>query len=188
MSKSIYFITSNPSKAKYLSEYFEIPVKHRFVHLDEIQSLDLIEVVKHKAIAAYKEIKAPVLVDDVSLVFNSLGKLPGPLIRWFLDSMGNEGLCKILNQYEDRSASATVAFCLYDGKEAKVFTSTAKGSISKSPRGDNGFGWDPIFVPSKNNKTWAEMTEAERQKTFARRIALDKLKKYILTDLIKKAF
>ena len=120
--KKITFITGNEAKAKQLQRHLKIDIYHQKLDLDEIQSLDLEKIVKEKAKAAYKIIKSPVLVEDVSLKFHALGNLPGPLIRWFLEELDDKGLCRLINHYKkDRSATAEVAFCLYDGKKAEIF-------------------------------------------------------------------
>ena len=78
----VTFITGNQNKADYFSKYLGFPVNHHKVDLDEIQSLDLREVVKHKLLQAYDEIKSPVIVEDVSLEFEALGRLPGTFIKF----------------------------------------------------------------------------------------------------------
>src|SRR3989344_5414775 len=95
--QKLTFITGNAGKAKYLADYFHLPVDHVKLDLHEIQSLDLKEVVEDKARRAFEIVKSPVLVEDVSLIFNGLKKLPGPLIKWFLETLENDGLCKLLN-------------------------------------------------------------------------------------------
>lgn len=176
--KKLVFITGNPAKAKYLSNYFNWPVEHKKLNIHEIQSLNLEEIVGAKAKEAYKIIKKPVLVEDVSLVFKELKSLPGPLIKWFLETLGNGGLCRMLNG-ENREAVAKVAFCYFDGKMAQVFSAQRRGSISQKPRGKMGFGWDPIFIPHGFNKTWAEMNDDEKYQSSMRKIALKRLKKFL---------
>lgn len=173
------FITSNADKATYLANYLDIPLSHHRFDLPEIQSLDLEEIVIHKARAAFKLIKKPVLVEDVSLVFTSFKDLPGPLIKWFLRSLGKEGLCRILDPYPVRTALARVNFCLYDGQKSQIFAGEMLGSISSVPIGKAGFGWDPIFIPKGSTKTWAEMTSNQKHQTSMRKIALEKLKEFI---------
>ena len=99
--KNLTFITGNANKAKYLSEYFDLPIKHQKIDLPEIQSLSLQEIVESKAKAAYKIAHKPVMVEDVSLTFNALNNLPGPLIKWFLESLGNDGLSALVKKYSD---------------------------------------------------------------------------------------
>lgn len=177
--KKLTFITGNAGKAKYLSDYFHMPVDHLKLDLHEIQSLDLKEVVEDKARRAYEIVKSPVLVEDVSLVFHGLKKLPGPLIKWFLETLGNDGLCKLLDNVGDRSAFAEVEFAICDENGVHTFGGSIEGSISESPRGEMGFGWDPIFIPKGYNKTWAEMTDDEKHATSMRKIALMKMTKFL---------
>lgn len=87
MVQEITFITGNQDKADYLARYLGFPVEHLKLDLDEIQSLDLKEIVEHKVQQAYEKIRRPVLVEDVSLEFLALGRLPGPFIRFFLEKM-----------------------------------------------------------------------------------------------------
>ena len=181
MKNKLTFITGNEAKAKYLSNYFGIPVNHHKLDLPEIQSLDLEEVVIDKAKRAYEVLKTPVLVEDVSLVFHGLKRLPGPLIKWFLHSLGNEGLSSLVDKLDSRIATATVQFCYCDGKECKVFEGSMEGTISEKPKGEMGFGWDPIFIPKGHTRTWAEMTEDEKHETSIRKIALEKLEKFLLS-------
>lgn len=182
MNKKITFITSNRHKAEQLGRHLYYPMDHLKLDLLEIQSLDLIEIVTHKVKEAYKQVKSPVLVEDTSLVFTVLKRLPGPLIKWFLAELGNEGLCKLLNGYADRSALAEVIFGYYDGKSVQTFKGEMLGTISLQPKGEKGFGWDSIFTPEGWNKTWGEMTIEEQQETSMRRIALKKLEAFLKTN------
>ncbi len=179
MAHSITFITGNPSKAEQLARHLDYPVKHQKLDLPEIQSLNLREIVEHKSQEAYKLIGSPVLVEDTSLTFSCLGRLPGPLIKWFLTELDNTGLCKLLNPYENRDALAEVCFGLYDGKKLHTFEGQIKGAVADSPRGAKGFGWDPIFIPEGHTKTWSEMSIEEQRETSMRRIALKQLDTFI---------
>ena len=176
---SLTFITGNAAKAEQLKRHLNYPVFHKKLDLDEIQSLDLKKIVERKAREAYKKVKSPVLVEDVSLSFHAFGKLPGPLIKWFLGELGNDGLCKMLDGHKNRNATAEVCFGLYDGKKLKIFGGKVEGKIAEYPRGKTDFGWDPIFIPKGNRKTNAEMSIDEQKKTSMRRIALKKLEKFL---------
>jgi non-canonical purine NTP pyrophosphatase (RdgB/HAM1 family) len=173
------FITSNAAKAEQLSRHLDHPVVHKKLDLSEIQSLDLHEIIEHKAKEAYSQIGSTVLVEDTSLTFKVLGRLPGPLIKWFLGELNNAGLCALLDGYEDRAAVAECMFGLYDGVTLRVFEGSATGTISAIPKGERGFGWDPIFVPEGYTKTWGEMDTEEQKNTSMRRIALKKLEAHL---------
>lgn len=178
--QKITFITGNAAKAEQLARHLKTKVNHQKLDLEEIQSLDLDKIVTDKAKSAYEIIKSPVLVEDVSLKFNALGNLPGPLIKWFLEELGNSGLCRLINHYKkDRSATARVAFCYFDGKKPEIFDAEIEGRIAAHPRGEQGFGWDPIFIPKGWKQTWAEMSEVDQGSSGMRKIALEKLTKYL---------
>lgn len=179
MTHTVTFITSNASKAEQLARHLDYPVVHQKIDLAEIQSLNLKEIIKHKAKEAYRRVKKPVLVEDVSLTFLALGKLPGPFVKWFLAELDNEGLCRILNDYDSRRALAEVCFGLYDGEKLHIFEGKMKGVIAKHPRGKRGFGWDPIFIPEGQSKTWGEMSRKEQKETSMRRTALKKLEEFL---------
>jgi len=175
----VTYITSNPNKAEQLSWHLGFPVSHQSLDLPEIQSLDIAEVVMQKAKTAFELINQTVLVEDYALVFNALGKLPGPLVKWFLLEIGTKGLCKMLDSYEDRSATALLACCLYDGSSFQIFKGEATGMIATAPRGKEVFGSDAIFIPDGQTKTWSEMTKDEQIATSVRRKALKQLEEHL---------
>ncbi len=177
--QNITFITGNAAKAEQLGRHLQHPVAHKKLDLHEIQSLDLREVVEHKVREAYKQVNAPVLVEDTSLTFAAFGRLPGPLIKWFLTELDNAGLCELLDAYEDRSCVAEVCFGLYDGATLEMFEGQAEGTIAPLPRGEKGFGWDPIFIPKGHLKTWGEMDPEEQKETSMRRVALKKIEVFL---------
>ena len=82
--KDVTFITGNQNKADYLSRLLDFPLKHVKIDLNEIQSLDLNEVVDYKIKQAYKKVKSPIIVEDVSLKFAAFGRLPGTFIKFSL--------------------------------------------------------------------------------------------------------
>ncbi len=178
---SLTYVTSNLGKAKQVSYYLDFPIIHKNIDLIEIQSLDLATIIEYKAKEAYKRVLSPVLVEDTSLQFLALGKLPGPFIKWFAVELGIDGLCRLLDKSTERTAVASVQFGLYDGQSFQVFSGAREGSIAPTPRGSNGFGWDSIFIPGGYDRTWAEMTDDESRETSMRTIALKKLAVYLRT-------
>lgn len=178
MFESLTFITGNMNKVKWTQRYLPIEIMHQKLDLTEIQSLDPKEVIEHKVKEAYKQIQKPILVEDTSLVFHGLGKLPGPFVRWFLEELGKEGMCRLVDN-NDRSATATVTYGVYDGKTFLTFAGIEHGSIAEHPMGPNGFGWDPIFIPEGQHKTHGEMSDDELASYSARIKAIKKIKAYI---------
>lgn len=175
-------MTGNFGKAEQLSKYLGVPVDHIKLDLDEIQSLDLEEIIAHKARQAYNQIKKLVLVDDTSLKINSLGNLPGPFIKFFLKEMGPDNICKIAQTFSDTTAVAEVVIGLFDGENLSIFRGEIKGHISKRSAGENGFGWDCLFIPDGYNQTRAEMKNQDYDQTSPRKIALEKLERHLKNE------
>jgi non-canonical purine NTP pyrophosphatase (RdgB/HAM1 family) len=179
LEKEITFITGNAHKAEQVAEYLSVPIKHQSLELVEIQSLDLEEIVEHKAKEAFKKLGTPVLIEDVALTFHALGRLPGTLIKWFLGELKPEGLCKLLQNHQDRSATIEILYGLYDGKSLKTFLGVEKGTIASEPRGTRGFGFDVTFIPEGYDQTRGEMGEENYVKTSHRKKGLEKLEEYL---------
>ncbi|HJQ08839.1 MAG TPA: non-canonical purine NTP pyrophosphatase [Candidatus Saccharimonadales bacterium] len=177
--KELAFITSHPKKAEELSRYLNYPVTHHKLDLPEIQSLDPHEVVGIKAKEAYRQLEQPVLVEDFSLRFEVLGRLPGTLIKWFLTELRPEGLCRLLDSYDRRDAIAQTCFAFCDQNGLHIFDGVIEGTIAASVRGEQGYGTDSIFIPAGQSKTWSEMDEQEQVKYSLRRIGLEKLRRFL---------
>lgn len=178
--EKITFVTGNADKVRELENYLDIVVNQQKLDLPEMQSLDLEAVAIAKAQKAYELLGIPVLVEDTALTFSALGRLPGPFIKYFFESLQNEGLVKLLNNFEKREAIAIACFALADKNGVQAFVGETLGLISDKPRGEEGFGWDAIFIPDGYTQTWAEMTLEEKKKTSMRRKALDKLREYLI--------
>jgi len=184
--KDFVFITGNQNKADYLAKWLELPVKHQKASIDELQSLDLKEVVEHKARGAYGLVKKPVLVEDVSLTFHALGRLPGPLAKFFLEELKPAGLCRILNAFDDRSATASIMYGYYDGRELHTFEAHVPGTVAPAPRISEASGWknmtsswNSVFVPDGYTKTYGEMSDEELRPVSHRAAAIAKLRGFL---------
>lgn len=177
MSK-VTFITGNQSKADYLAKYLEHPVHHQKVDLDEIQSLDLRTVVEHKVRQAYEILQTPVLVDDVALEFAALGQLPGTFIRFYVDTVPLDTICRTLDGL-DRAATAKAVLGYYDGNEITYFEGSLGGRIAEHPAGERGFGWDKIFIPEGYDVTRAELSEADDRATYLKIKPFAELKAFL---------
>lgn len=174
----ITFITGNQSKADYLAKYLDHPVKHMKIDLTEIQSLDLHEVVEHKVRQAYDHVHGPVLVEDVSLEFVAWGRLPGTFIKFFVDEVPFEIICRMLDG-QDRSAVARCVFGYYDGEKVEFIEGGLGGRIAEEPAGENGFGWDKIFIPDGYTVTRASLDQDDDKITYASIKPFAELKKFL---------
>ena len=127
------------------------------------------------------------MVEDTGLCFNAMKGLPGPYIKWFLESLGHDGLNKMLVGFEDHSAYAQCTFAYTPGPEYEpmVFVGKTPGKIVPA-RGPPDFGWDPIFMPDGYDVTYAEMDKATKNTISHRYRALDALRTYLLAHAPRK--
>ena len=137
-----------------------------------------------KAKEIYEVIKEPVIADDSGLCITALNGLPGVLTHRYLgkdatDEERNLNLINKANSVFDKSAKVVCVLVYYDGQNTLVGEGILNGKITEKPRGENGFGFDPIFE-LENGKTLAELTEEDKNTISARYLAavelLEKLK------------
>jgi non-canonical purine NTP pyrophosphatase (RdgB/HAM1 family) len=178
---SIVVVTGNKGKVAEISAILGRTLDNKNLDILDIQSLDVEEVARAKAQEAFKTIQRPVIVDDTGMSIDSLGGLPGALVAWFLDKLGPAGILKQMEGVDDRSASVSTAIGYADEDGVHVFLGVVRGSISERMAGENGFGYDPIFIPEGQNRTYAEMTSDEKNKVSMRQIALKKLANFLDT-------
>lgn len=157
------FVTGNENKRREAQRILGVELDRAAPEVPEVQSLDVAEVAARKAIAAREALgypRRPVIVEDSGLVVEAWNGLPGALTKWFLKTVGNEGLLAMLSGFEARAARAVCAVAVAEaGGEVRVFCGEVAGEVAPEPRGEGGFGWDPIFVPEWSDLTYAEMGE-----------------------------
>jgi non-canonical purine NTP pyrophosphatase (RdgB/HAM1 family) len=173
------FISGNQAKIDYLTKALGRPVAHQKIDLDELQSINPVVIIEHKAKQAYEIIGKPVLVDDASLSLHGMGGLPGPLIKWFVETIGIPGIAELAGRLSTQKANASVLYGLYDGQELHIFEGQTSGSIAAEPRGTNGFGFNSIFIPDGSTKTYAEMDDTEQARFYHREKAVEKLRVFL---------
>lgn len=149
------------------------------IDLPEIQEIDPKAIVEAKLKEALKHHSGQFIVEDTSLYMDCLNGLPGPLIKWFLKTIGQDGLANIAEKLgNNRARVETVIGYAESETEVRFFQGSIRGQIV-APRGDGGFGWDPIFLPDGHDKTYGEMSRQEKNELSMRKIATQKLKEYI---------
>lgn len=178
--QTIIFATTNENKLKEAKKILtSVKIEGAELPIEEIQSLDTKKVAVEKARAYFKELQKPLFIEDVALTFNALNGLPGTYINDFSKALGNDGLIGLLNGKSDRSAVALTTLVYIDENGEQIFEGEVKGRISESARGTNGFGWDPIFIPEGEDRTFAEIKDEEKNKYSMRAMALLKLQEYL---------
>jgi inosine triphosphate pyrophosphatase len=184
---NITFVTGNKKKLEEVKqilgagEGLPFEIINAKIDLPELQG-ESVEIAKEKCMLAAKTINGPVLTEDTSLCFNALNEMPGPYIKWFLEKCGHDGLNRMLDGFDDRSAFAQtiVAFTLGPGAPVHVFEGRTNGKIVQ-PRGPLDFGWDPIFEPDEGEgKTYAEMSKEFKNSISHRGRSFAKIRTFLL--------
>jgi len=178
--QKITFITGNEGKLREARAILsELDVVSKDIDLPEIQEIDAKKVIEAKLQEAYALHKGSYIVEDTSLYANALKGLPGPLIKWFLQTLGNDGLAELVYKYENHSAyaSSMIGYITEQG-DTHFFEGRVDGKIV-TPQGASDFGWDPIFVPEGKEKTFAQMSADEKNAISHRKLAFTKLADFL---------
>lgn len=183
--RKLLFLTGNPNKLREARKILTgFDVESKDLDLYEIQEVNEQLIAEEKIRQALKLVDSEVFIEDVSLCYDALNGLPGPLIKWFVKRIGRRGLVDMLAAYENKTAHAK-CYIGYgtparDGQEERiiVFEGSIKGRIVE-PAGKSDFGFDPIFLPDGHDRTFAQMTEEEKNSISHRRRALEKFKQYL---------
>ena len=181
------FLTGNQNKLQ--EARLHIPELSAWeIDLPEIQSTDARQIIEAKLLeAARLKPGCDLMVEDTSLYLDALNGLPGPLIKWFIapGSLGLQSLAELALQRHNAQAQAiTWIGCLSShtaGLSLRFFKGEIQGQIVL-PRGNQGFGWDPIFQPTGSELTFAEMNPIEKDRFSMRRLALEQLKQALTSD------
>ena len=170
---AIKFVTGNEGKVREARAYLSGIEEVEQVSFDytEIQSDDLAEIAAHGALEAFEELGGEgVLVDDAGLFVDALEGFPGPYSAYVEDTVGVERLWRLASEEENRRAHFRTVLAFADEDGVETFTGSVAGTLV-SPRGEGGFGYDPIF--EYNGQTMAEMSTEEKNAISHRGRALE---------------
>ena len=182
----LIFATSNANKVsevnKLLPENIQVHSLKDIGFTDELpETQDTIEGnAIQKAETLYKLIGKDCFAEDTGLIVPALNGEPGVYSARYAGPQKNDQdnmnlLLKNLQDHSDRSAYFKTVIALFiDGKHY-TFEGRAEGRIIESPRGNQGFGYDPIFLPNGYNTTFAEMNMSEKGSISHRAKALQLL-------------
>jgi XTP/dITP diphosphohydrolase len=178
----IRFISGNEFKieeARKILSLHEIDVVPVKLKLEELQSFDVTKIVEDKAIQAYHSVGWPLFVEHTVLLLDALKGFPGGLTEVFWETLKPEGICEIVGHIgKDRVIARThVAYC--DGKDIKIFTGEIHGKIAPTPRTQELFQWDCVFIPEGHTQTFAEMGDRKHSISM-RALALNKLANHLM--------
>lgn len=199
---TLVLATANKDKAAEIVDMLEQTSAGRFVILsrpEDAADVDetaetLEENARLKARALVDHTGIPAVADDTGLEVEALGGAPGVRSSRFagLHATYDENVSKLLSELEAAGATGadqrharfrTVAIaCFPDGHEV-VAEGSVEGTISPQRRGSRGFGYDPVFVPLGENRTFAEMESAEKHALSHRGRAFRALAVGLLADI-----
>lgn len=188
--KTIMIATGNMGKAKEFEKMFakagyQIKTMKDFPELPEVQETGQTfeENARLKAETIANILQCPVLADDSGLTVDALGGMPGIYSARFAgeqksDASNNAKLLHELTDVVDENRTAqfhcTLVFAAPQ-KESLVVEGIWNGRIARIPRGENGFGYDPLFIVDGLEKTSAELTPEEKNEISHRGQAMKKL-------------
>lgn len=189
--KKIVFATHNEHKLDEVRTMLE-PLGYKVLGAGDLNLPDIEETGNTfkenallKAYEAYKYTSLPVLAEDTGLCIRALDNAPGIYTKRYAEKNGGfpkvfEKLAECLANATDRSAyfNCTMALVV-DETQAEVFEGIFEGEIIDTPRGENGFGYDPVFVPKGYDKTVAQLTDSEKNTISHRYLALQKVVEYL---------
>ena len=190
---TLNFLTGNPGKLLEAEELlgplgihvqsFQINGEIPDVIEPQSESLTTVALAKIaqgvELLAAADRLQEMLLVEDTGLFIDALPDFPGGYSSHVLKSLGCQGILKLLDDNRDARFMTTAA--LWTGEAVEVFVGTCQGKIANEIRGEDGFGYDPIFVPNdtEDERTFAEMTADEKSAVSHRGRALQALFEYI---------
>jgi len=179
----IFFVTTNRGKFSEIARMIKErghEAENIVTSYPEIQADSLEAVVENGLQWLTERYESPILIDDSGLFVDALKGFPGVFSSYAFRTIGCDGILRLMNGVKDRAAHFEC--CLgftRPGEKAKLFKGVAEGVISESMRGDKGFGFDPIFIPSEHNLTFAEMQVEMKNSLSHRGRAFERFFKYL---------
>lgn len=177
----ILFATSNPHKvkeAKGVGKDFGVEFPQLKESYPEVRDEDVSKVAEEGARFVFERIQKPVIVEDTGLYIESLNGFPGSYSAFVYRKISNKGILKLLMEDINRNARFISAIGYCDPNGVLVFQGSVKGSIADEVKGGAGFGYDPIFVPEGQQKTFAE-DPVMKSEVSHRKKAFEKFCKWI---------
>jgi XTP/dITP diphosphohydrolase len=188
----LIFATNNRNKVAEIQSLvgpnFEIiPLKEAGIEIDIPEPHDQLEANAHeKAITIFNLTNQDCFSEDTGLEIATLGGAPGVKSARYAgeDSHPQDNINLVLNNMtgiENRAAQFRTVICLIWKNQTFYFEGICKGQILTAMQGENGFGYDPIFVPDGASKSFANMTMAEKNQFSHRKKAVTQLFEFLGT-------
>lgn len=189
-SLQLVFATANKNKIKEIQQV--LPDTIRLLGLDDVGVTEEIPETQptiegnatQKAMYIYNNYHVNCFADDTGLEIEALDNRPGVFSARYAGEAKNadDNMNKILAEMQGitnrKARFKTIISLVIEGKEEQ-FEGIVNGTIITEKRGTKGFGYDPIFVPNNEERSFAEMELSEKNKLSHRAIAVNKLVEYL---------
>lgn len=183
--KTLYFITGNKGKYSEVQGKFkniDVKITQKNLGYPEIQGDSLENVAGYGVDNIKKRFSHPFIIEDAGLFIDKLSGFPGVYSKYIFCTIGCKGILTLLKENKKRTAVFKSVYGLsVPNKKPKFFNGQCHGRIANVERGYRGFGFDPIFIPNGEIRTFAEMRIEEKNNFSHRGKALNKL-----IDFLKK--
>lgn len=160
--QGVVLVTGNRGKLEEARRLCGADLEAVEVDLPEIQSLDLLTVLRAKGEEALRRLQRPLIVEETGLELAAMAGFPGPLVKWMLAAVGADGIARAAIAMGDDRVTARCGLLLLEPEREVVAVGETRGRVVASPRGDHGFGWDPIFIPEGSDRTYAQLRPDEK--------------------------
>lgn len=154
-------VTSNVHKAGEVAAFFTgiAEVEHVSLEIPEYRYPAVRDIAEEKARYAYEILRRPLIVDDTGFFIDALHGFPGPNAAYVFETIGNQGILKLMDGVADRRAHFETVIAYASAEGIRSFQGVIEGTIV-APRGEEGFGYDPIFL--YDGRTLAEIPLDEK--------------------------
>lgn len=184
--QELFIISLNNYKKlefRYLFEKYlpNIKIKFRSLKFKEPCSLPQVINLKEKMASAYRKFKRPVLVDDTSIFINRYHNFPGTHNKWLVDSIGADGLLRLVDDGDSALFRCLLGFC--DGKTTRIFKGEINGTIKLNKNYPiKGLEYSAIFIPASMKRPMADFYRSGNLFDSHRARAFKKLSLFLIKN------
>ena len=186
----IQFATKNKGKfdeASRVALKYGIELAQVSLEKYEIQDDDLKKIAAVAAEQARREVGVTaILAEDAGFFIDALNGFPGPYSSYVYRTLGINGVLRLLENVDRRGAHFACAVAYCDGDHTICFEGSVNGYVGFKPRGQQGFGFDPIFIPDQaEGRTFAEMDTDEKNQYSHRALAFSDFCKWMKSQSLQ---
>ncbi len=187
MSKTFFFISTNRGKYEEFRSVIESRVKFARVELikplveekpaNGFEATAFSKLVSNLHALMEIDKEAVYFTEDSGLCIQALKGFPWIYSSYVLQTLGIEGILNLMKDKQNRNAEFVSAIAFSKRDEIVVVSALVKGEIAQQPRGTSGFGYDPIFIPENEAKTFGEAPQIKYELSHRRKACEKMLKR-----------